>query len=74
MTSIKAPDPVCWFDAFGVCRCGKSAQGVLRGPRNESFGPYCTKCATSRLAKAQRERAAWLKANDKEPNEDKRMT
>ena len=51
-------DPVRWFEALGLCRCGKPATGTLRGPRNESFGISCAKCASTRLLKAARERAA----------------
>lgn len=46
------PDPVRWFDALGLCQCGKPAHGKLMGPRNESYGSYCTKCAEARLKKA----------------------
>jgi hypothetical protein len=49
-------DQVRWFDALGTCKCGKPATGVLRGPRNESYGPSCLKCAKARLAKAEKER------------------
>ena len=45
-------DPVRWFDALGACACGRPAHGTLRGPRNESFGIACTKCAERRVAKA----------------------
>lgn len=51
-------DQVRWFEALGTCRCGKPATGVLRGPRNESYGPYCQRCADARLKKAQKEREA----------------
>lgn len=51
------PDPVRWFDRLAPCSCGKPAHGVLRGPQNESYGAYCTKCAEARLARAKRERA-----------------
>lgn len=51
-------DQVRWFDALGGCtKCGKPAHGKLMGPRNESYGNYCTKCAEVRLKKADRERA-----------------
>lgn len=49
-------DPVRWFDALGKCECGKPAHGRLMGPRNESYGCYCTKCAESRLNKAEASR------------------
>ena len=52
-------DPVRWFDEFGNCTvCGKPATGTLRGIRNESFGRYCTKCAVTRLQRADKERTA----------------
>ena len=35
-------DPVQWFQEYGPCyECGKPATGVLRGPRNDSYGNYC---------------------------------
>ena len=49
-------DTARWFDALGTCRCGKKATGTLRGSRNESFGPYCERCAETRIKKAERER------------------
>jgi hypothetical protein len=49
-------DQVRWFDALGSCICGKPATGVLRGPRNESYGAHCRRCAEARLKKAERER------------------
>lgn len=49
-------DQVRWFDAIGRCQCGKPAHGKLMGPRNESYGAYCTPCADRRLAKAHKER------------------
>lgn len=52
----KPPDPVRWFDALGECaECKKPATGKLMGPRNESYGAYCKKCADRRLQKAKRE-------------------
>lgn len=50
-------DPVRWFEDLGNCRCGKAATGILRGPRNESYGIYCRKCAEYRIRAAERERA-----------------
>lgn len=49
-------DQAQWFDGLGKCRCGKNATGILRGTRNESYGPYCPRCAEARIKKAQRER------------------
>lgn len=49
-------DPVRWFDALGKCPCGQSATGILRGLSDESYGTYCYRCATKRLAAAARER------------------
>lgn len=44
------PDPVRWFNALGTCKCGKPATGTLMGPRNESYGVSCSKCADKRIA------------------------
>ena len=58
---MNAPlDPVRWFDGLGDCQagCGKLAHGKLMGPRNESYGRYCTACAMKRLNAADRARAA----------------
>ena len=53
------PDQVRYFDAIGSCReCGKTASGVLRGPRNDNYGPYCKRCADKRLLQAKKEREA----------------
>lgn len=49
-------DPVRWFDALGPCACGKPATGTLRGPRNDSYGISCRKCAEKRIEKARKER------------------
>lgn len=52
-------DQVRWFEEFGNCsECLKPATGILRGPQNESYGKYCSKCAGRRLknAKAEREK------------------
>lgn len=55
---LKPPDPVRWFNNLGRCQeCPKPAVGSLRGPRNESYGIYCQKCADRRLVKAEAERA-----------------
>lgn len=56
----QSADPVRWFDPLGTCRggCGKAGIGLLRGPRNESFGAYCQKCADKRLENAKKEQAA----------------
>jgi len=61
MTAIPSTvwkDPVRWFEAtISSCQeCGKGATGVLRGPQNESYGPYCKKCADRRLRAAYRSR------------------
>jgi hypothetical protein len=49
--------PIRWFDQLGTCACGKPAIGTLRGPKNESYGHACARCAKVRLAKADKERA-----------------
>lgn len=52
-----AGDPVRWFNALGECgKCRRPAHGRLMGPRNESYGTYCTKCAEARLRKANKAR------------------
>ena len=48
--------PVNWFDRLGRCQCGKAAVGLLRGMRNESYGPWCERCANKKLNEATRER------------------
>lgn len=59
----EAPDEVRWFDKTGTCKeCAKPGIGVLRGPRNESYGPYCQKHAAARLTTAKAEREAFAKA------------
>lgn len=50
-------DDVRWFDELGRCReCPKPATGVLRGSRNDSYGPYCKPCAERRLNRAEADR------------------
>lgn len=52
-----------WFEQFPKCaRCGKDAQGILRGTQNQSFGNHCQRCANARLKASERERAANAKA------------
>ncbi len=46
-----------WFeDTERKCPCGKRATGILRGPRNESYGAHCKPCANRRLKASDRER------------------
>ena len=46
-----------WFEETDrKCGCGKRATGILRGDRNESYGPHCKACATRRLKNSERER------------------
>jgi hypothetical protein len=45
-----------WFEHIPRCRCGRKADGILRGSRNESFGHHCESCATRRLKASERER------------------
>ena len=48
-----------WFEETDrKCSCGKRATGILRGSRNESYGPHCKRCAEKRLKASERERAA----------------
>jgi hypothetical protein len=49
-------DQAQWFEGIGNCRCGKQATGILRGTRNESYGPYCMKCAHKRIKSAEKAR------------------
>lgn len=39
-------------------QCGKRATGILRGTRNESWGPHCKQCAERRLKASEKARAA----------------
>ncbi len=46
-----------WFDEWGRCgQCRKRAHGVLRGSRNESYGPHCKPCANRRLKESEKQR------------------
>jgi hypothetical protein len=45
-----------WFDPHPRCRCGRVAEGVLRGDGNESYGYHCKRCAVKRLKDSERER------------------
>lgn len=56
MASMDESPNVQWFEAFATCRCGKASAGVLRGLRNESFGPHCKRCADARIKAAKRVR------------------
>jgi hypothetical protein len=50
-------DHVRWFDPLGACySCRKPATGTLRGPRNESYGYACQRCADARIKRAEKER------------------
>lgn len=45
-------DNLRWFeetDCRCSCGCGKRANGILRGSRNESYGPQAKSCAVRRL-------------------------
>jgi hypothetical protein len=52
---------VQWFEAFAKCRCGKPSSGILRGTRNESYGPHCKKCADGRMKASKRVREHLIK-------------
>lgn len=56
----EAPD-LRWFEKFGKCSCGRTATGILRGDRNQSFGPHCDRCAARRLKASAKEREARAK-------------
>lgn len=47
-----------WFESTErKCSvCGRRATGVLRGIRNESYGPHCQKCADKRLRESEKAR------------------
>jgi len=45
-----------WFEHIPRCPCGRKADGVLRGDRNESFGYHCARCAKKRLAASEKAR------------------
>ncbi len=46
-----------WFEETDrKCSCGKRATGILRGSRNESYGPHCKRCAEKRLRNSESER------------------
>ena len=47
---------VQWFEAYSKCRCGRAAAGILRGTRNESYGPHCKRCADSRIKASKKAR------------------
>lgn len=52
-----------WFEVTDrKCSCGKRATGILRGERNESYGPHCARCANRRLADSEKERKRLAKA------------
>jgi hypothetical protein len=52
-----------WFERLPKCKCGKTATGILRGTRNESYGHHCDKCADKRLKASAKERDALAKLN-----------
>lgn len=49
-----------WFESTErqCSRCGKRATGILRGTRNDSYGPHCEPCANKRLKASEKARAA----------------
>ncbi len=55
-----------WFEPTNsTCdQCGKRASGILRGSRNESYGPHCKRCAESRLKASERARKKEAASND----------
>lgn len=55
MTLDESPN-VQWFEELSKCRCGRQSTGVLRGTRNESFGPHCKPCAEKRIKASKRVR------------------
>lgn len=57
-----------WFEPTNrSCdQCGNPASGILRGSRNESFGPHCKSCANKRLKASERARQQAALAKTKE--------
>lgn len=51
-----------WFEELPKCRCGKTAEGILRGSRNDSYGYHCRKCAQKRLRDSEAARNLIAKA------------
>lgn len=46
-----------WFEKLPKCGCGKTATGILRGTRNDSYGHHCDRCAAKRLKASEKTRA-----------------
>jgi len=48
-----------WFENTdrSCIQCGKRASGILRGSRNESYGPHCERCANKRLKASKKARS-----------------
>lgn len=48
-----------WFEQMNLkcSRCGKRADGILRGSRNESYGMHCKRCADKRIKDSAKARA-----------------
>lgn len=54
-----------WFEMYPRCsRCHSRASGILRGAKNESYGPHCTKCANIRLKQSETFRKLMEQKND----------
>ena len=53
--NAETPD-LRWFEKNPKCPCGKTATGILRGCRNESYGHHCDRCAARRLKASQQAR------------------
>jgi hypothetical protein len=62
VTALRETPELRWFDPFASCAmCGKSAAGLLRGSRNESYGAHCQRCADKRLKLSAQVREALAK-------------
>lgn len=48
MTKGESPS-IRWLEHIPRCPCGRRADGILRGDRNQSFGYHCARCAKKRL-------------------------
>jgi len=58
MRTLAESPEIRWFEEFPKCRCGKVANGILRGTQNQSFGHHCSRCANARLRASEKARAA----------------
>ena len=50
-----------WFGEFPKCPRGKTANGILYGSQNESYGHWCRRYASRPLEDSERARAVLAK-------------